>query len=67
MSSQLAGFRFLFLLIVALRSHATQSLGVLLLAIDLAIHSAICGSGNNTNDLLRGLAIAIHLFYLLGC
>lgn len=59
MSSQLAGFRFLCLFILALPSHASQSLGLLLLAIDLAVHSAICGSGNDTNDFLGGLAIGI--------
>ena len=59
-SSQLAGFRFLCLFILALPSHAAQDLGLLLLAIDLAVHSAICGSGNNTNDFPGGLAIGIH-------
>ncbi len=60
MSWQLAGFRFLVLFIVALLSHAAQSLGLLLLAIGLAIQSAIRGSGNDTNDFLGGLAIGIH-------
>ena len=59
-SSQLAGFRFLCLFILALQSHAAQDLGLLLLAIDLVIHSAICRSGNNTNDFPGGLAIGIH-------
>ena len=59
-SSLLAGFRFLVLLIVALLSHAAQSLGLLLLAIDFAVQSAICRSENNTNDFLGGLAIGIH-------
>jgi len=59
-SWQLAGFRFIFLFIVALRSHAAQGLGLLLLAIGLAIQSAIRGSGNDTNDFLGGLAIGIH-------
>lgn len=56
----LAGFRFLFLFILALRSHAAQSLDLLLLTIDLAIQSAKCGSRNDTNDFLWGLAIGIH-------
>ena len=57
---ELAGLRFLCLFILALPSHAAQRLGLLLLAIDLAIHSAICGSGKDTNDFLGGLAIGIH-------
>ena len=65
MSSHLAGLRFLFLFIVALQSHAVQSLGLLLLAIALVIQSAIRGSGNNTNDFLGGLTIRIHFLYLL--
>ena len=47
-------------LLVALWSHAAQSLELLLLAIDFVVQSAICGSGNNTNDFLGGLAIGFH-------
>ena len=63
--SELTGFRFLVLFILALQPHTAQSLGLLLLAIDLAVQSAIRGSGNNTNDFLGGLAIGIHFLYLL--
>ena len=59
-SSDLAVFGFLVLLIITLRSHAAKRLGLLLLAVELAIQSAIRGSGNNTNDFLGGLAIGIH-------
>jgi hypothetical protein len=51
-SSQLAGFRFLFLLIISLRSHAAQSLALLLLTINFAVQSAECGSNNDTNNFL---------------
>ncbi len=51
-SSQLAGFRFLILLIIALRSHAAQCFDLLFLTIDLVIQPAKCGSGNDTNDFL---------------
>jgi hypothetical protein len=59
-SCELTGFRFLGLLILALQPHAAQCLGLLLLAIDLPVQPAICGSGNNTNDFLGGLAIGFH-------
>ena len=63
-SSDLAGFRFLVLLIITFRSHAAKRLGLLLLAIDLAVQPAICGSRNDTDDFLGGLAVGIHFFLL---
>ena len=48
-------------LLVALWSHVAQSLGLLLLAIDFAIQSSICGSGNDANNFPgRCLALGIH-------
>lgn len=60
MRCKLTGLRFLFLFIVTLLSHAPQGLGLLLLAIDFVIQSAIRGSENDTDDFLGGLAIGIH-------
>jgi hypothetical protein len=47
--------------LVPLLPQAAQSLALLLLAIDFAIQSAICGSGNDANNFPgRCLALGIH-------
>jgi hypothetical protein len=61
-SSELTGFRFLGLFILALRPHAAQSLELLLLAVELVAQPAICRSRDNTGDFPRGLAVGIHSF-----
>lgn len=61
-SSELAGFRFLGLFILTLRSHTAQSLELLLLSVELVAQPAICGSRNNTGDFPGGLAVGIHSF-----
>ena len=60
--SELTGLRFLVLIILALQPHAAQGLGLLLLAIEFVTQPAICGSRNNTDDFLGGLAIGTHFF-----
>ena len=55
-----SGFALIDLFISMLLLHAAQGLESLFLAIDLAIQSAIGGSGNNTNEFLVGLVIGIH-------
>jgi hypothetical protein len=58
--SELAGFRFLGLFIITLRSHTTQSLEMLLLSVELVAQPAIRRSRNNTGNFPGGLAVGIH-------
>ena len=59
------GFGATRVLLVALRSNTAQGFDLLIRSLDLAIQSAECGSGNNTNDLFgRGLALSVHLVLL---
>jgi hypothetical protein len=60
--SELAGFRFLLLFIVALQPHAAQSFGLLLLAIEFVTQPTVGRSRDNTDDFLGGLTVGIHFF-----
>ena len=62
MSCDLAGFRFLGLLILTLPPHTTQSLELLFLSVELVVQPAVCRSRNDTGDFPGGLAVGIHSF-----
>ena len=62
MRSELAGLRFLGLLILTLQPHAAQSLGLLLLSVEFVVQPAKCRSRDNTGDFPGGLAVGIHSF-----
>lgn len=56
-----SGFGTIQTLLVSLWPHVAQRPGLLLLAIDLAIHSAKCGSDNDANNSPgRCLALGVH-------